>query len=473
MPANPANLGIFGGTFDPVHTAHLRVADAVRRALDLDRVLLVVANEPWQKEDGPVAPVEDRYAMVEAAVEGWPGLEASRIEIDRGGPSYTIDTVRALLADQPGAALVLVVGADVAAELGTWKDEADLRGLVTLAVVGRPGTGTATPVGWRTVEVPVAPFDVSSTELRRRLAAGRSVEGLVPECRHPLHRSARSVRYEEMTVGMRPPDAGTRLLASRLDPPGAEPGADAPRLAADAGVTGQPGPTGPSRAPGETRRAIRVARRRRRQLAVVCAVAVAVCLALTLLIVALARDRAWWAPPPGRGLRPPAPHPTQPARMRPKEATVDLDEHHPHRPPCRPPRPVPQGCLVAARAADDKSGEDTVVLAMGELLGLTDAFVITSGRNPRQVRTIVEEVERRLKAEAAMSPLRIEGATEAQWVLMDYGDFLVHVFLADERRYYDLEHLWSGAPARAVGGGRPLTGGLQRRAVPAVRRRRD
>jgi ribosome-associated protein len=111
-----------------------------------------------------------------------------------------------------------------------------------------------------------------------------------------------------------------------------------------------------------------------------------------------------------------------------------------------PARHLPPGCLSAARAADVKSGGDTVVLAMGELLGLTDAFVITSGRNSRQVRTIVEEVERRVKAEASVAPLRVEGAGDARWVLMDYGDFLVHVFLEEAREFYDLEHLWSAAP---------------------------
>jgi nicotinate-nucleotide adenylyltransferase len=174
-------VGIFGGTFDPIHRAHLSVAESVRTALGLDRVLLVVANEPWQKEDGPVAPAEDRYAMVAAAVREWPGLEPSRIEIDRGGPSYTIDTVRELEASDPGVELVLIVGSDVAAQLGTWKDQARLAELVTLAVVGRPGTRSPVPEGWKAVEVPVAPFDVSSTELRRRLGAGQPVQDLVPD----------------------------------------------------------------------------------------------------------------------------------------------------------------------------------------------------------------------------------------------------------------------------------------------------
>ena len=183
MATAPIRIGIFGGTFDPIHSAHLEVADAVRRALSLDRMLVVVANQPWQKEGGrPVTPAEDRYAMTEAALADRPGLEPCRIELDRGGPSYTIDTVRALQRTHPGAGLVVVVGADVVEGLGTWKDERDLRDLVTLAVVGRPGVPPAPlPPGWHGVDVPVAPFDVSSTGLRERLETGAAVGGLIPE----------------------------------------------------------------------------------------------------------------------------------------------------------------------------------------------------------------------------------------------------------------------------------------------------
>ena len=106
---------------------------------------------------------------------------------------------------------------------------------------------------------------------------------------------------------------------------------------------------------------------------------------------------------------------------------------------------VPDAALVAARAADAKLGESTVVMAMGDLLGVTDAFVITSGRNTRQVRTIVEEVERRVKEATGRSPWATEGNHDLQWVLMDYGDFIVHVFLDEARQYYDLERLWGNA----------------------------
>ncbi|MDA8281603.1 MAG: ribosome silencing factor [Actinomycetota bacterium] len=107
---------------------------------------------------------------------------------------------------------------------------------------------------------------------------------------------------------------------------------------------------------------------------------------------------------------------------------------------------VPATALVAARAADAKQGERTTVLAMGELLVVTDAFVVTSGRNTRQVKTIVDEVEAQVKRQTGISPRRVEGLGDLQWVLMDYGDMVVHVFLDDTRDLYDLERLWGDAP---------------------------
>lgn len=175
-------IGLFGGTFDPVHAGHIETAAAVRVALGLDRMLLVVANEPWQKEGTrTITPAEDRFAMVAAGTEGHPGLEPSRLEIDRGGPSFTVDTVAQLRKAWPASALFLVVGADVVAGLPTWRDEADLRHQVTLVVVDRPGAAPApVPPGWTSVTVPVEPLAVSSTELRARLDAGLPVADVVP-----------------------------------------------------------------------------------------------------------------------------------------------------------------------------------------------------------------------------------------------------------------------------------------------------
>jgi ribosome-associated protein len=107
---------------------------------------------------------------------------------------------------------------------------------------------------------------------------------------------------------------------------------------------------------------------------------------------------------------------------------------------------VPAAAMTAAHSADAKLGENTVVLAMTELFGVVDAFVITSASNSRHVRTLVEEIESAVKGTHQQAPVRIEGLSDATWVLMDYGDFIAHVFLQETREYYDLEHLWSGAP---------------------------
>jgi ribosome-associated protein len=106
---------------------------------------------------------------------------------------------------------------------------------------------------------------------------------------------------------------------------------------------------------------------------------------------------------------------------------------------------VREWCEVAARAAWAKGGDDTVILSVGKVLAITDAFVITSGSNPRQVRTIVEEVEARVKRAGGPAPMRIEGLDDARWVLMDYGDFVVHVLLGEARDFYRLERLWADA----------------------------
>lgn len=172
---------MFGGTFDPVHVGHLAAAVNVRHSLALDRLLLVVANQPWQKAGvRPISGAEDRLAMVEAAVAGVPGLEASRLEIDRGGPSYTADTLARLHDLAPEADLYLVVGSDVAPELDTWERIAEVRERSILVVVKRPGSRPVTPAGWRTEAVEVPALEISSTDLRTRAADGRPLDFLVP-----------------------------------------------------------------------------------------------------------------------------------------------------------------------------------------------------------------------------------------------------------------------------------------------------
>jgi nicotinate-nucleotide adenylyltransferase len=142
-------------------------------------MLFVVAGDPWQKEGRVVASAEDRYAMVVAATAEYPQLEPSRIEIDRMGPTYTIDTVEQLANDE--TEVFLVIGSDAAARLDTWQRADELRAAVTVAVVSRSTTGSASvPAGWRSVTVTMPHLEVSSTDLRRRLAAGEPVDVLVP-----------------------------------------------------------------------------------------------------------------------------------------------------------------------------------------------------------------------------------------------------------------------------------------------------
>jgi nicotinate-nucleotide adenylyltransferase len=177
-------IGVLGGTFDPVHVGHLVAAVNVRHALQLDRVLLVVANQPWQKVGTrAVSPAADRLALVEAAVGDVVGVEASSLEVDRGGVSYTADTVAELAVLHPGAQLFVVVGEDVAAGLSSWERIDEIRDQVTLVVVTRPGDferATAGLEGWRTVAVEIPALEISSTDLRDRAATGRPLDYLVP-----------------------------------------------------------------------------------------------------------------------------------------------------------------------------------------------------------------------------------------------------------------------------------------------------
>jgi nicotinate-nucleotide adenylyltransferase len=179
----PRRIGVFGGTFDPVHVGHLVAAVNVRHAVDLDVVLLVVANRPWQKVGTrPVTPAPDRLAVVQAAVGEVPGVEASDLELARGGVSYTADTLAALRGEEPDADLVLVIGADVAASLHTWERVDEVRARCRLAIVNRPGAPIpSVPEGWRADVVEIPALEVSSTDLRSRVADGRPLDYLVPE----------------------------------------------------------------------------------------------------------------------------------------------------------------------------------------------------------------------------------------------------------------------------------------------------
>lgn len=182
-PVASERIGVFGGTFDPIHVGHLVAAVNVRHAIGLDRLLMVVANVPWQKAEArSISPAEDRFAMVQAAVGDVPGLEASRVEIERGGASYTVDTLEELGSAYPGAELYCVLGADAARELPSWERAERIGDLATLVIVNRPGVALPAQLPSRKVRHVVIPaLEVSSTDLRARAGDGRPLDYLIPD----------------------------------------------------------------------------------------------------------------------------------------------------------------------------------------------------------------------------------------------------------------------------------------------------
>ena len=175
-------IAFFGGTFDPVHNAHVELARTALTALQLDQVLWVPAGQPYQKTR-PVTPAPQRLAMTELAVEGESRFAIDRAEIVRDGPSYTLDSIRALQATRPDASWFLLIGQDQYAGLHTWRDWPELLDRVVLAVANRPGV--ALPIHPDVLRhphqtVPLPMLDISSTNIRARVAAGLPIDNLVP-----------------------------------------------------------------------------------------------------------------------------------------------------------------------------------------------------------------------------------------------------------------------------------------------------
>jgi nicotinate-nucleotide adenylyltransferase len=175
-------IGILGGTFDPPHVGHVVAAVAVRHALALDRVLVVPANVPWQKRGvRSVSAADDRLAMTRAAFAGLDRVEVSTIELDRGGDTYTADTLQELQRRCPNDERFLIVGSDVAEHLDTWRHPEIVRGLARLVVYERPGSvGRRPPDGWPYELVDIPLLDVSSTDIRERVERDIPIDGLVP-----------------------------------------------------------------------------------------------------------------------------------------------------------------------------------------------------------------------------------------------------------------------------------------------------
>jgi nicotinate-nucleotide adenylyltransferase len=210
-------IGLFGGTFDPPHAGHLALAEWARERLRLDEVVFMPAGRPPHKRGRRVSPAADRLAMTRRAVRGFPAFRVSSHEARRAGPSFTVDTLRALRRQHPGARLFLLMGADSLDEFHTWRDPAGIAALATLVVAARPGEraparaahGRRTPAprpvpgrrgapaAARVVWLDNPGLAISSSMLRRRAAAGRTLRVLVPDAvsayvrRRRLYRAGR------------------------------------------------------------------------------------------------------------------------------------------------------------------------------------------------------------------------------------------------------------------------------------------
>jgi nicotinate-nucleotide adenylyltransferase len=204
---NDRRIGILGGTFDPVHYGHLLIAEEVAEALSLDRVVFIPAAVPPHKLGARISPAEDRAAMVELAIAGNERFVMSRIELERPGPSYTVETLDALAGEarerKVAREFYLIASSEAAAELPSWRDPARILELARLVVVPRPGSAMpdlealAAEVGSspaRMLTVDTLPLAHSASDIRRRASAGRTIRYLVPPaveayiCDHHLYR---------------------------------------------------------------------------------------------------------------------------------------------------------------------------------------------------------------------------------------------------------------------------------------------
>jgi nicotinate-nucleotide adenylyltransferase len=176
-------VGIMGGTFDPIHHGHLVAASEVASLYELDEVVFVPTGEPWQKSARQVSPAEHRYLMTVIATASNPRFWVSRVDIDRAGPTYTIDTINDIAKQRPGAELYFITGADALAQILSWKDASDLLALAHFVGVTRPGYELSDEhlpnASVTLLDVPA--MAISSSGCRERVAADRPVWYLVPD----------------------------------------------------------------------------------------------------------------------------------------------------------------------------------------------------------------------------------------------------------------------------------------------------
>lgn len=180
-PARARRIGVYGGTFDPIHNGHLQAVSQVQQAYSLETVIFVPTGQSWQKSG--VSSADDRLAMVQLALSGHPSFSVSRVDIDRAGPTYTANTLAELQADNRDAELFFILGNDAYAGIDTWKDASSLTDLAQLIVMVRAdrAEGGVFPEKPRVNLMQIAALPISATDIRQRVRDGESIAGLVPE----------------------------------------------------------------------------------------------------------------------------------------------------------------------------------------------------------------------------------------------------------------------------------------------------
>ena len=182
-------IGVLGGTFDPIHMGHLTIAEQARDQLELEEVCFVPAGAPWMKAGQAISSAQDRLCMVRKAVEDNPFFRVSTAELDRSGPSYTVETLRELQDDYgPDAQLFFILGTDAIARFGEWKEPEEILSLATLVVADRPGELASTEeveegmgAAERVEHIRSIRLEISAVDIRRRVTEGESIRYLVPE----------------------------------------------------------------------------------------------------------------------------------------------------------------------------------------------------------------------------------------------------------------------------------------------------
>ncbi|MFV2063303.1 MAG: nicotinate-nucleotide adenylyltransferase [Chloroflexota bacterium] len=378
-------IGILGGTFDPIHEGHLALAREARSELGLETVLFVPNADPPHKQDQSVSEARQREAMVAAAIAAEPGFVLSRIELERAGPSYAVDTVAELAAQsrangQPEPWFIL--SAEALREFDTWRDPVGILRLCRIAVAPRPGAA-AQDRAWLTRHYPGyedrftflsgPQLDIASTAIRERVAAGQSIDRLVPDAvrsyiaEHGLY--SRNDAEQNDAAPNHVEEDGPDLDEQ---PPAAETATEEATSAADPREAERPGLPSTRHTSSDEE-------------------------GPRLSIIAGAVDESVLAL---------------------AHRIVDL--------------------------AADKKASDIVLLDVRGQTTMTDYFVICSGASDRQLNAIASGIEEGAK-EAGAVPISREGDASSHWLLVDYGGVIVHVMSGPERDFYQLEKLWSDA----------------------------